>query len=470
MSASLARPVLTDSVVTPSTGLAQTVVPLGFLVFDLAGFVDDIDARTQRSQGDVATLRQAGDNISDAIQAVNAEIAELSQVAAETEAAATARISSIAENSDRFHRMAKWGTDVSRRTYDLEALLKQIVASNGEIARIARQVNILAVNASIEAARAGAAGRGFAVVAEAINDLSRKTAEAAGGISDSISSLDDWTAAMRADATEYEPDFEKGIESAAETRRTVEGIVGDMARARERIQGVETAMTSLAAGNDRAQPIYDAIETAAHATAHEVRQARKRSGKMTDACEALLQKAVEIETDGPDHRFIGIAKDVAQDVTAAMEAGLAAGRISREALFDFRYTPILGTAPQQHETPFAAFMDQTVQTIIEGALGRDPSVILCCPCDRNGYIPTHNLRFSKPQGPDPAWNNANCRNRRIFDDRTGSKAGSNRAPFLIQVYRRNMGGGEFVLMKDISVPLIVAGRHWGGLRLAYRDG
>jgi methyl-accepting chemotaxis protein len=66
------------------------------------------------------------------------------------------------------------------------------------------------------------------------------------------------------------------------------------------------------------------------------------------------------------------------------------------------------------------------------------------------------------------WNTANCRNRRMFDDRVGLKAGRNTEPFLLQVYRRDMGGGEFVLMKDLSAPLWVGGRHWGGLRLAYR--
>ena len=62
---------------------------------------------------------------------------------------------------------------------------------------------------------------------------------------------------------------------------------------------------------------------------------------------------------------------------------------------------------------------------------------------------------------------ANCRNRRIFGDRVGLKAGRNREPFLLQVYRRDMGGGTFKMMKDLSVPLFVQGRHWGGVRLAY---
>ena len=98
----------------------------------------------------------------------------------------------------------------------------------------------------------------------------------------------------------------------------------------------------------------------------------------------------------------------------------------------------------------------------------DPRITFCAAVDRNGYLPTHNIKFSKPQGSDPAWNAANCRNRRIFDDRVGLAAGRSTKPFLLQSYRRDMGGGNFVMMKDCSAPIVVRGRHWGGLRLAYR--
>ena len=66
------------------------------------------------------------------------------------------------------------------------------------------------------------------------------------------------------------------------------------------------------------------------------------------------------------------------------------------------------------------------------------------------------------------WNTANCRNRRIFNDRTGLASARNRKPFLLQTYRRDMGGGHFVLLKEVAAPIVVGGRHWGGLRLAYK--
>jgi methyl-accepting chemotaxis protein len=100
-------------------------------------------------------------------------------------------------------------------------------------------------------------------------------------------------------------------------------------------------------------------------------------------------------------------------------------------------------------------------------LALDKRVVFCAAVDTKGYLPTHNKKFSQPQGSDPAWNAAHSRNRRIFNDRTGLASGSHTKPFLLQTYRRDMGAGEYALMKDVSAPIMVAGRHWGGLRLAY---
>ena len=82
--------------------------------------------------------------------------------------------------------------------------------------------------------------------------------------------------------------------------------------------------------------------------------------------------------------------------------------------------------------------------------------------------PTHNRKYCQPQRPgDTVWNTANSRYRRIFNDRTGLASARNTRPFLLQTYRRDMGGGRFVVLKEATAPIVVQGRHWGGLRLAF---
>ena len=50
----------------------------------------------------------------------------------------------------------------------------------------------------------------------------------------------------------------------------------------------------------------------------------------------------------------------------------------------------------------------------------------------------------------------------------GLTAARNTKPVLLQNYHRDMGGGRFVMLKEVDAPITVRGRHWGGLRLAYR--
>ncbi len=86
-----------------------------------------------------------------------------------------------------------------------------------------------------------------------------------------------------------------------------------------------------------------------------------------------------------------------------------------------------------------------------------------------GYLPTHNRVYSEPQRPGQRdWNTAHSRNRRVFADRAGLAAARSTRPFLLQAYRRDMGGGQFVRLKEADAPITIKGRHWGALRLAYK--
>ncbi len=99
----------------------------------------------------------------------------------------------------------------------------------------------------------------------------------------------------------------------------------------------------------------------------------------------------------------------------------------------------------------------------------DPSMAFCAVVDRNGYLPVHNKIYSHPQRPgDVAWNTANCRNRRMFNDTTGLAAAHNTRAYLIQSYLRDMGNGVKIRMREIDVPIRVSGLHWGGFRTAYK--
>ncbi len=171
-----------------------------------------------------------------------------------------------------------------------------------------------------------------------------------------------------------------------------------------------------------------------------------------------------------DYRpMIELAQAFAREVQSAMARMCEDGVLSMRDLFDTNYRPIPGTNPQQFTNRALAALEKALPPIQESFLQRDPRMVFALSIDRNGYIPVHNKIYSQPQRPnDPVWNTANCRNKRLFDDRAGITAGRSTRPFTLQSYQRDMGGGNMVLMREVDAPITVRSEHWGGVRMAYK--
>jgi methyl-accepting chemotaxis protein len=183
--------------------------------------------------------------------------------------------------------------------------------------------------------------------------------------------------------------------------------------------------------------------------------------------------------DSIEDRLWAIRDENTEFVTRAMEAGTALSRMFEDAIarraisiddmFDTDYVEIPGTNPLQHCTRILDWADRALPPFQEAFLTKDRRIAFCAMIDRNGYLPVHNKAYSHPQRPgDVAWNTANCRNRRIFNDAAGLAAGRNLRPYLIQSYARDMGNGVTIMMREIDVPVRVNGRHWGAFRTAYK--
>jgi methyl-accepting chemotaxis protein len=172
------------------------------------------------------------------------------------------------------------------------------------------------------------------------------------------------------------------------------------------------------------------------------------------------------ELEAAQKPFVDATTDAARKIAANFEQAIGRGEISMEALFDEHYRQVAGSNPAQVTTQFSEFCDRLLPTIQDPLVSLDRRVVFCAAVDRNGYLPTHQARYSRPQGADPVWNAANCRNRRIFDDLNGLADARNTNEFLVQTYNRDMGGGRIERMRSISSPIWIRNRHWGALRLA----
>ena len=441
-------------------GIWAQIAELTLELDEIAGQVGEQVQRSNQLRESADALKAANEGIADTAGITNQVVGHAVGLTEDAQRTITAAL-------DNIHSLVGAVTVIGDKLGGLTHALDRVSKVSEGIDGIAAQTRLLALNATIEAARAGEAGKGFAVVAGEVKALAQQTSEATTEISETVTDL-----------TQIVQELVSVSDAVRGQAATVGEDAGKIATSIEDINDVIPLIHEHAGEiletTGRNVDMCNVVSSAAtdlHADVEREGQLLTSAHDRVAAALQLSRETIEdLVADGvtvPDSRFIDMVVDAAGRISAIFEQALADGTITEHDLFDTDYKAVPGTDPLQHMTGKTAFTDRVLPDIQEPLLTEDPKIAFCAAVDVNGYLPTHNLKYNHPQGDDPVWNAANCRNRRIFGDPTGSAAGANARPFLLQVYKRDMGGGKIVLMKDLSAPIMVNGRHWGGFRMGY---
>ncbi len=446
--------------------LTVQVGDLGIEIADIAAAVDDVRSKAADSGSKFKELTRAADDV----RANNHHILEIAEEArgvaggaAEEVVRANAQFKSTREE---VRAVAEAVTVIGDQLHGLQSALENVAKISSAIDAIARQTNLLALNATIEAARAGEAGKGFGVVAGEVKALANQTSEATSEIDSTLHQLTEGAQKL----IEQGDETMRRTEAMEQSTTAMSTLIETVSEAMERINASSEKISADVADIDRSSTTF--VDTLTNmndditATIGEFEQASGRMFQLVERGDSIaVMTAEKVET--AETTIMAIAREAADELAAAFEEEVASGKISIEDLFDRDYKLIEGSNPEQFSTRYVDMTDRVATPIIDAVLDRDERIIFCCTCSHGGYVPTHNSKYSKPQGDDPTWNAANARNRRIFEDRVGKRAGEHGEPVLLQTYRRDMGGGNFVVMKDMSASVYVRDRHWGGIRIGY---
>jgi methyl-accepting chemotaxis protein len=409
-------------------------------------------------------LEVAKSNEEMAVGAAEAEVA----VANSTQKARE-RVNSAVNAMENIQIWSNSAVESAQKLERLVTTLDNVGTIAKTIESIAANTNLLALNATIEAARAGEAGRGFAVVAREVKSLSNQSKEASVNIQSTLTALSREIDELKTSSNQtIEMSRTMSSELSGQSKSMTEIVVA-FEQIKSVIESVSSSAETIELKSQTLRQDLSDLSYGVKTLDGKLHDGATRLDRVSYIGEEIMQLVVNAGAIGVDKPIIDKAIHGAEQISRIFEEALQRNEINQESLFDKNYVQIRDTNPQQFMTSFLALTDKYLPNIQEEILGSNDRIFFCAAVDQNGYLPTHNKKFSQPQRRNEIeWNTANCRNRRIFNDRVGQRAGKNSNGVLVQAYRRDMGNGEYVMMKDISCPIFVNGRHWGGLRIGVR--
>jgi len=269
------------------TQMATTTAQVSAAATHLETTAEQIATGAEQVAAQSGTVATAGEEMS----ATSCDIAQNCQLAAgEAQMASGAAVSGskvVDETIAVMNNIAERVQNSARAVESLGSRSDQIGAIVGTIEDIADQTNLLALNAAIEAARAGEQGRGFAVVADEVRALAERTTRATSEIGEMIKAIQQETKGAVTAMEEGVSEVGRGSEKAASSGKALEHILDQINAVTAEIHQVATAAEEQTATTSEISNNMQQITEVVSQTARGAHEAASEATKLSDISKDL---------------------------------------------------------------------------------------------------------------------------------------------------------------------------------------
>jgi methyl-accepting chemotaxis protein len=257
---------------------------------------NSIAQNVQKRVSDIELLLDKSDyagsllsEMSEKAQKISQKTFLVSQVSQNTKDQATAGNTQIYRSIEQMNEIDKALSESRSIISEMSALYREISEFVQTISQIAAQTNLLSLNASIEASRAGEHGKGFAVVADEIKKLAQQSKEAALMIQDIISKVGENSDKSIQSMEKLSAEVKKGINSIGQSSEAFKSIFESSVRTAQEIKEVTVSATDV---SDTVEKVSDSVKTT-NSTIKEFLQKNKEIEENTEEQFAAAEKTTE---------------------------------------------------------------------------------------------------------------------------------------------------------------------------------
>ncbi|MFN4063927.1 methyl-accepting chemotaxis protein [Parazoarcus communis] len=425
-----------------------------------------LNQRIQQTATSASRQRELAASIFSASQTASAAVDRVMVNADGVRSATTSNLAAVSTSQQELMDVTERIRNVSDKVQAFAGTVAELSENSVQIRDIgllindiSDQTNLLALNAAIEAARAGEAGRGFAVVADEVRKLAEKVKTATGVITRNSDKMLALVATTESETRRVTEDASLAREVVQRSSSNFAKMVGELQQMSAQLIDITDSIHHIHDSNVEVHGLVGEITSLSEQVSSQMVESGRMSEALRDHTESLhaLSSRFRIGESAYD-RLIGFAEKYRDQTARYLES--RAGALN---VFDTRYQPIPGTVPQKYSTSYDKAVEKDLQDIYEGMLTEVPGVAFCGGFDVNCYMPVHNKRFSAEPNGDPQHDLAFSRQKRIYDDPTCRRALKNRGHALLQTYVRDTGE----VLCDLSMPIQVNGKQWGIFRVGF---